>query len=176
MVNDFQWLWRGLPKIYTQTLVYLFIVNHKFVLIIWWISTADTIWEESCVGAKIIFMLVFFVVVSSHFSFSVAEITPFTEQLLTNLFSALAIPGSSENEYIMKGASIPQDNVCCAKRFMYVVLVCFYVKLLKFSFDGFYSHHEKFLTSPGSHRAVHPYTDWPAHSEAPSGQQGEKIT
>lgn len=38
------------------------------------------------------------------FRFSVAEITPFTEQLLTNLFNSLAIPGSSENEYIMKGA------------------------------------------------------------------------
>lgn len=28
---------------------------------------------------------------------------PFTEQLLTNLFKALTLPGSSENEYIMKG-------------------------------------------------------------------------
>lgn len=28
---------------------------------------------------------------------------PFTEQLLTNLFKALALPGSAENEYIMKG-------------------------------------------------------------------------
>ncbi|KAI2659250.1 Exportin-2 [Labeo rohita] len=30
------------------------------------------------------------------------EMAPFTEQLLNNLFKALAIPGSSENEYIMK--------------------------------------------------------------------------
>ncbi|KAG9332670.1 hypothetical protein JZ751_014768 [Albula glossodonta] len=30
------------------------------------------------------------------------EMAPFTEQLLTNLFKALALPGSSENEYIMK--------------------------------------------------------------------------
>lgn len=28
---------------------------------------------------------------------------PFTEQLLNNLFKALALPGSAENEYIMKG-------------------------------------------------------------------------
>lgn len=28
---------------------------------------------------------------------------PFTEQLLNNLFKALAFPGSAENEYIMKG-------------------------------------------------------------------------
>lgn len=42
---------------------------------------------------------------TSHFSFSVAEIAPFTEQLLNNLYNALQIPGSSENEYIMKGAS-----------------------------------------------------------------------
>uniref|UniRef100_A0A4W4EB68 Exportin-2 n=1 Tax=Electrophorus electricus TaxID=8005 RepID=A0A4W4EB68_ELEEL len=34
--------------------------------------------------------------------FSATEIAPFTEQLLNNLFNALAIPGSSENEYIMK--------------------------------------------------------------------------
>uniref|UniRef100_A0A8C9SDI2 Exportin-2 n=1 Tax=Scleropages formosus TaxID=113540 RepID=A0A8C9SDI2_SCLFO len=33
---------------------------------------------------------------------SPAEIVPFTEQLLNNLFKALALPGSSENEYIMK--------------------------------------------------------------------------
>ncbi|KTF91104.1 hypothetical protein cypCar_00019513 [Cyprinus carpio] len=31
-----------------------------------------------------------------------AEMAPFTEQLLNNLFKALAIPGSSENEYMMK--------------------------------------------------------------------------
>ncbi|CAB1353828.1 unnamed protein product [Coregonus sp. 'balchen'] len=31
-----------------------------------------------------------------------AEMVPFTEQLLHNLFKALALPGSSENEYIMK--------------------------------------------------------------------------
>uniref|UniRef100_A0A8C2KFT1 Exportin-2 n=1 Tax=Cyprinus carpio TaxID=7962 RepID=A0A8C2KFT1_CYPCA len=30
------------------------------------------------------------------------EMAPFTEQLLNNLFKSLAIPGSSENEYIMK--------------------------------------------------------------------------
>uniref|UniRef100_A0A8C7GR38 Exportin-2 n=1 Tax=Oncorhynchus kisutch TaxID=8019 RepID=A0A8C7GR38_ONCKI len=30
------------------------------------------------------------------------EMAPFTEQLLNNLFKALALPGSSENEYIMK--------------------------------------------------------------------------
>lgn len=51
------------------------------------------------------------------FRFSVAEITPFTEQLLTNLFNSLAIPGSSENEYIMKGAyCIPHctaDHILC---------------------------------------------------------------
>ncbi|TNM88922.1 hypothetical protein fugu_005176 [Takifugu bimaculatus] len=34
---------------------------------------------------------------------SPAEMAPFTEQLLTNLFKALALPGSAENEYIMKG-------------------------------------------------------------------------
>uniref|UniRef100_A0AAR2IME0 Exportin-2 n=1 Tax=Pygocentrus nattereri TaxID=42514 RepID=A0AAR2IME0_PYGNA len=33
---------------------------------------------------------------------SATEIAPFTEQLLNNLFNAMAIPGSSENEYIMK--------------------------------------------------------------------------
>uniref|UniRef100_A0A8C9XK83 Exportin-2 n=1 Tax=Sander lucioperca TaxID=283035 RepID=A0A8C9XK83_SANLU len=31
-----------------------------------------------------------------------AEMAPFTEQLLNNLFKALALPGSAENEYIMK--------------------------------------------------------------------------
>uniref|UniRef100_A0A3B3Z2F0 Exportin-2 n=1 Tax=Poecilia mexicana TaxID=48701 RepID=A0A3B3Z2F0_9TELE len=31
-----------------------------------------------------------------------AEMAPFTEQLLTNLFKALTLPGSAENEYIMK--------------------------------------------------------------------------
>uniref|UniRef100_A0A8C1YMD1 Exportin-2 n=1 Tax=Cyprinus carpio TaxID=7962 RepID=A0A8C1YMD1_CYPCA len=31
-----------------------------------------------------------------------SEMAPFTEQLLNNLFKSLAIPGSSENEYIMK--------------------------------------------------------------------------
>uniref|UniRef100_A0A3Q2XII4 Exportin-2 n=1 Tax=Hippocampus comes TaxID=109280 RepID=A0A3Q2XII4_HIPCM len=30
------------------------------------------------------------------------EMAPFTEMLLTNLFKAMALPGSSENEYIMK--------------------------------------------------------------------------
>uniref|UniRef100_A0A671T169 Exportin-2 n=1 Tax=Sinocyclocheilus anshuiensis TaxID=1608454 RepID=A0A671T169_9TELE len=30
------------------------------------------------------------------------EMAPFTEQLLNNLFKSLAVPGSSENEYIMK--------------------------------------------------------------------------
>uniref|UniRef100_H0W8W7 Exportin-2 n=1 Tax=Cavia porcellus TaxID=10141 RepID=H0W8W7_CAVPO len=34
--------------------------------------------------------------------FTAAEITPFVEILLTNLFKALTLPGSSENEYIMK--------------------------------------------------------------------------
>lgn len=37
------------------------------------------------------------------FSITPAEMAPFTEQLLTNLFKALALPGSTENEYIMKG-------------------------------------------------------------------------
>lgn len=37
------------------------------------------------------------------FSITPAEMAPFTEQLLTNLFKALALPGSAENEYIMKG-------------------------------------------------------------------------
>lgn len=114
-------------------------------------------------------------------SFSVPEITPFTDQLLTNLFSALAIPGSSENEYIMKGDS----NSLYHKTkfavlnllqllFVYFLLVYLYVKWLKFAFDLFYSHHAKLLTSPGSHCALHPYTDWPTHSEAPPGQQGKK--
>uniref|UniRef100_A0A671U2Y1 Exportin-2 n=1 Tax=Sparus aurata TaxID=8175 RepID=A0A671U2Y1_SPAAU len=31
-----------------------------------------------------------------------AEMAPFTEQLLNNLFKSLALPGSAENEYIMK--------------------------------------------------------------------------
>lgn len=52
-------------------------------------------------GPKLMFLFVFI----PHFSFSVAEIASFTEQLLNNLFNALALPGSSENEYIMKGAS-----------------------------------------------------------------------
>uniref|UniRef100_A0A673V9C8 Exportin-2 n=1 Tax=Suricata suricatta TaxID=37032 RepID=A0A673V9C8_SURSU len=34
--------------------------------------------------------------------FTAAEIAPFVEILLTNLFKALTLPGSSENEYIMK--------------------------------------------------------------------------
>lgn len=36
-------------------------------------------------------------------SITAAEMAPFTEQLLNNLFKALAFPGSAENEYIMKG-------------------------------------------------------------------------
>lgn len=38
-------------------------------------------------------------------SITAAEMAPFTEQLLNNLFKALAFPGSAENEYIMKGES-----------------------------------------------------------------------
>ena len=38
-------------------------------------------------------------------SITPAEMAPFTEQLLNNLFKALALPGSEENEYIMKGKS-----------------------------------------------------------------------
>lgn len=37
------------------------------------------------------------------FRITPAEMAPFTEQLLTNLFKALRLPGSTENEYIMKG-------------------------------------------------------------------------
>lgn len=40
------------------------------------------------------------------FSITPAEMAPFTEQLLTNLFKALALPGSAENEYIMKGTLV----------------------------------------------------------------------
>uniref|UniRef100_A0A8C6PI52 Exportin-2 n=1 Tax=Nothobranchius furzeri TaxID=105023 RepID=A0A8C6PI52_NOTFU len=36
-----------------------------------------------------------------------AEMALFTEQLLTNLFKALSLPGSAENEYIMKGRVHP---------------------------------------------------------------------
>lgn len=36
-------------------------------------------------------------------SITAAEMAPFVEVLLTNLFKALTLPGSSENEYIMKG-------------------------------------------------------------------------
>lgn len=41
------------------------------------------------------------------YSFTAAEIAPFVEILLTNLFKALTLPGSSENEYIMKGRLFP---------------------------------------------------------------------
>lgn len=41
--------------------------------------------------------------VNLPFSITAAEMAPFTEQLLPNLFKALTLPGSSENEYIMKG-------------------------------------------------------------------------
>ncbi|KAF3856376.1 hypothetical protein F7725_017099 [Dissostichus mawsoni] len=44
-----------------------------------------------------------------------AEMAPFTEQLLNNLFKALALPGSEENEYIMKAImrsfSLLQDAI-----------------------------------------------------------------
>uniref|UniRef100_A0A3Q0SLW7 Exportin-2 n=1 Tax=Amphilophus citrinellus TaxID=61819 RepID=A0A3Q0SLW7_AMPCI len=44
-----------------------------------------------------------------------AEMAPFTEQLLNNLFKALAFPGSAENEYIMKAImrsfSLLQDSI-----------------------------------------------------------------
>ena len=40
---------------------------------------------------------------SMFFSITPTEMAPFTEQLLSNLFKALALPGSAENEYIMKG-------------------------------------------------------------------------
>lgn len=39
----------------------------------------------------------------SSYSITAAEMAPFVEVLLTNLFKALTLPGSSENEYIMKG-------------------------------------------------------------------------
>lgn len=39
-------------------------------------------------------------------SITPAEMAPFTEQLLNNLFKALALPGSAENEYIMKGKPV----------------------------------------------------------------------
>uniref|UniRef100_A0A3Q3F9K2 Exportin-2 n=1 Tax=Labrus bergylta TaxID=56723 RepID=A0A3Q3F9K2_9LABR len=46
---------------------------------------------------------------------SPAEMAPFTEQLLNNLFNALAVPGSEENEYIMKAImrsfSLLQDSI-----------------------------------------------------------------
>ena len=35
-------------------------------------------------------------------SVSITEVKPFLEQLLTNLFGVLDVPGSQENEYIMK--------------------------------------------------------------------------
>ena len=41
------------------------------------------------------------------YSFTATEIAPFVEILLTNLFKALTLPGSSENEYIMKGRPFP---------------------------------------------------------------------
>uniref|UniRef100_A0A3P8UU86 Exportin-2 n=1 Tax=Cynoglossus semilaevis TaxID=244447 RepID=A0A3P8UU86_CYNSE len=44
-----------------------------------------------------------------------AEMAPFTEQLLNNLFKALSLPGSAENEYIMKAImrsfSLLQDTI-----------------------------------------------------------------
>uniref|UniRef100_A0A8C5KQQ8 Exportin-2 n=1 Tax=Jaculus jaculus TaxID=51337 RepID=A0A8C5KQQ8_JACJA len=47
--------------------------------------------------------------------FTAAEIAPFVEILLTNLFKALTLPGSSENEYIMKAImrsfSLLQDAI-----------------------------------------------------------------
>uniref|UniRef100_A0A8C5XN78 Exportin-2 n=1 Tax=Microcebus murinus TaxID=30608 RepID=A0A8C5XN78_MICMU len=51
------------------------------------ISSPELVVTESC----------FFI-----YSFTAAEIAPFVEILLTNLFKALTLPGSSENEYIMK--------------------------------------------------------------------------
>ena len=37
---------------------------------------------------------------------SSAEVKPFVEQLLVNLFSTLEMQGSQENEYIMKGECV----------------------------------------------------------------------
>lgn len=44
-------------------------------------------------------------------SITAAEMAPFVEVLLTNLFKALTLPGSSENEYIMKGKCFEFCNV-----------------------------------------------------------------
>lgn len=44
-----------------------------------------------------------FLFLKIFFSITPSEMAPFTEQLLNHLFKALALPGSSENEYIMKG-------------------------------------------------------------------------
>ena len=38
------------------------------------------------------------------------EMAPFTQQLLSNLFKALSLPASAENEYIMKGTGTRQIN------------------------------------------------------------------
>lgn len=44
-------------------------------------------------------------------SITAAEMAPFVEVLLTNLFKALTLPGSSENEYIMKGKCFVVCNI-----------------------------------------------------------------
>ena len=51
-----------------------------------------------------------------HFVFlyriSKAEVQPFLEEMLSNLFNLLTVPGSQENEYVMKGTLLNLRNVC----------------------------------------------------------------
>lgn len=66
-----------------------------------------TLWVYPVQDMRRVVMLCFVIILISKltlfFSITPTEMAPFTEQLLNNLFKALAIPGSSENEYIMKG-------------------------------------------------------------------------
>lgn len=74
-----------------------------------WLILCQEVWCSVCPGHSTVKGWEFVVTESCFlvYSFTAAEIAPFVEILLTNLFKALTLPGSSENEYIMKGRPFP---------------------------------------------------------------------
>lgn len=74
-----------------------------------WLSLCQEVWCSICPGHSTVKGWELAVTESCFliYSFTAAEIAPFVGILLTNLFKALTLPGSSENEYIMKGRPFP---------------------------------------------------------------------
>lgn len=106
-------------------------------------------------------------------SITAVEMAPFTEMLLTNLFKAMALPGSSENEYIMKGVlAVVRYILSPGKHLDIYLMFPLFPYLFFFSFFSPPSHHAQLLTAPGIHRSLHSHSHRSAHSEASFSQQG----